>query len=79
MSENISRRKGSKKSQKQLRKELERLESQGIPLYLNGRPSSPCSIAKACQLADGGGYMRDYTEDEEGHIAGVNFDYIPES
>ena len=33
-------------------------------------------IAKACQIAEDGVYMRDYTEDEEGHIACVSFDLI---
>ena len=45
-------------------------------MYLDGTPSNPKSIAKACQIADGGGYMRDYTEDENGHIARVDFDFV---
>ena len=61
---------------KELKKELKEYRSQGIPLYLNGRPSSPKSIAKACQIAEGGGYMRDYVEDEKGRIARVDFDFI---
>ncbi len=35
----------------------------------------PEPLQKACQIADGGGYMRDYTEDENGHIARVDFDF----
>ncbi|MDD7218696.1 MAG: hypothetical protein PUI16_01710 [Clostridia bacterium] len=50
--------------------------SQGIPLYLNGELSNPRSIAKACQIAEGGGYMRDYVQDEKGRIARVEFDFI---
>ena len=46
---------------KELKKELKEYRSQGIPLYLNGRPSSPKSIAKACQI---------------GRIARVDFDFI---
>lgn len=42
-------------------------------------PSSPKSIAKACQIAEGGGYMRDYTEDDKGQIARVDFDFIEEN
>ena len=38
---------------------------QGISLYLNGILSNPKTIAKACQIAEGGGYMRDYVEDEK--------------
>ncbi len=36
----------------------------------------PEPLQKACQIADGGGYMRDYTEDENGHIARVDFDFV---
>ena len=61
---------------KPLKKELESYFEQGIPLYLDGTPSNPKSIAKACQIAEGGGYMRDYTEDEQGRIARVDFDFV---
>ena len=40
--------------------------------------SNPKSIAKACQIAEGGGYMRDYVEDEQGRIARVDFDFVQE-
>lgn len=56
--------------------ELKLYEKKGIPLYLDGEPSTARAIAKACQIAEGGGYMRDYTEDKEGFIARVNFDFI---
>ena len=59
---NISQEK--KKSAKPLRRELE--------LYRE----TPKKIAKACQIAENGVYMRDYTEDEDGHIACVSFDLI---
>lgn len=59
-----------------MRRELECYQSQGVELYLNGVPSSPKTIAKACTIAEGGGYMRDYTEDENGQIARVSFDFI---
>lgn len=59
-----------------LKKELKSYRDKGIALYLDGEPSSPKSIARACTLAEGGGYMRDYTEDETGHIARVDFHYI---
>ena len=48
----------------------------GISLYLDGEKSNPRAIARACQIADGGGYMRDYTEDETGRIARVDFDFV---
>ena len=65
-----------KKSAKPLRRELESYRDKGIELYLDGIPSTPKKIAKACQIAEDGGYMRDYTEDEEGNIACVSFDFI---
>ena len=40
--------------------------------------SNPKTIAKACQIAEGGGYMRDYVEDEKGRIARVDFDFVKE-
>ena len=84
-SENLTRKGGQdtsnisqvkKKSVKPLRRELESYLDKGIELYLNGAPSTPKKIAKACQIAEDGVYMRDYTEDEEGHIACVSFDFI---
>ncbi len=55
---------------------MSRYEELGIALYLDGHPSDAGTIAKACQIADGGGYMRDYTEDEMGRIARVDFDFV---
>ena len=71
---NISQEK--KKSAKTLRRELELYRENGVSLYLNGAPSTPKKIAKACQIAEDGVYMRDYTEDENGRIARVDFDRI---
>lgn len=71
---NISQEK--KKSAKPLRRELELYRENGVSLYLDGAPSTSKKIAKACQIAENGVYMRDYTEDEDGHIACVSFDLI---
>ena len=68
--------KNVKKAMKPLRRELEQYRDQGIALYMNGLPGTPKSIAKACTLAEGGGYMRDYAEDKYGRIARVDFDFI---
>ena len=65
-----------KKSAKSIRRELESYRDKGIELYLDGIPSTPKKIAKACQIAEDGVYMRDYTEDENGRIARVDFDRI---
>lgn len=63
---------------KPLEQELKGYRSQGISLYLNGQPSTPKSIAKACQIAETGGYMRDYVADEKGRIARVDFEFVKE-
>ena len=47
---NISQEK--KKSAKPLRRELELYRENGVSLYLNGAPSTPKKIAKACQIAE---------------------------
>ena len=74
----MSHEKCSKKSMKPLKKELETYKKSGIRLFMNGEPSTPKDIAKACMIAEDGGYMRDYTADEEGRIAKVNFEHIRE-
>ncbi|MBQ9065293.1 MAG: hypothetical protein IJ123_07600 [Blautia sp.] len=48
----------------------------GIPLFMDGRRKSPRSIARACTVAEGWGYMRDYRTDRDGHISRVDFDYV---
>ena len=78
-SENMSHAKCSRKSMKPLREELKLYQKSGIQLFMDGEPSTPKDIAKACLIAEGGGYMRDYTEDESGRIARVDFDRISEA
>lgn len=63
---------------KPLKDELKEYQKMGIGLYLEGNPSTPKNIARACMIAEDGGYMRDYTEDEKGRIAKVNFEHIRE-
>lgn len=63
---------------KPLEKELKTYQKCGIQLFMDGEPSTPKNIARACLIAEGGGYMRDYTEDETGRIARVDFDLISE-
>lgn len=76
--DNISRTRKKKHSHKPLVKELKLYRDQGVLLYLNGEPSTPKNIAKACQIAEGGNYMRDYISDEKGRIARVDFDFVDE-
>ena len=61
---------------KPLKSELKLYRRQGVELYLDGSPSQPKTIARACMIAEDGCYMRDYTEDENGRIARVDFDRI---
>lgn len=75
----MSHEKCSKKAIKPLKKELKVYQKNGIQLFMDGNPSTPKDIAKACLIAEGGGYMRDYTEDETGRIARVDFDLIREA
>lgn len=74
--DDISRPGKRKRVSGPLKRELKLYREEGVSLYLNGEPSSPKAIARACQIAEGGGYMRDYTEDDQGRIARVNFDFI---
>lgn len=74
--ESMSHTKCSKKSIEPLKKELKAYRKNGIVLFMDGSPGTPKSIAKACMAAEGGGYMRDYTEDENGKIARVDFNRI---
>ena len=79
-SENLTRKGGRDtpniSQEKKKSAKLELYRENGVSLYLNGAPSTPKKIAKACQIAENGVYMRDYTEDEDGHIACVSFDLI---
>ena len=72
--ENMSQ--NSMQELKPLKQELKAYRARGVALFLDGKPSTPKCIAKACTFAEGGGYMRDYTEDEPGHIVRVNFDFV---
>ena len=70
----LFREKGGKTSEN-----MSHAKCSGIQLFMDGEPSTPKDIAKACLIAEGGGYMRDYTEDESGRIARVDFDRISEA
>lgn len=61
-----------------LYRELEEYREMGVPLYLNGRESTPGRIARAYRIAEDGDYMRDYIQDEEGRVQGLAFDYVGE-
>lgn len=48
----------------------------GVTLYLNGRSTTPKRIEKAYKMAEEGGYMRDYIQDEDGKLQAVSFDLV---
>lgn len=57
-----------------LYKELEQYENAGIPLWLNGRPSTCYGIAN--YVREESDYMRDYQLGQNNEICGVGFDRI---
>ena len=62
-----------------LETELQTYQSCGISLLLEGRESSPESIAAACMVAERGTYMRDYIQDQNGKIERIYFNFVSES
>lgn len=48
----------------------------GVPLFLNGRRSTPRRIERAYRIAENGQYMRDYIQDEKGSLKGLSFDFV---
>ncbi len=57
-----------------LYRELNRYQEEGIPLWLDGKPSTSYQIAsRVCETTN---YMRDYHTDAQNHICGIGFDYI---
>lgn len=66
----------NKREKASFRYELETYRDMGIPLFLNGRKTTPKRIEKAYRIAEEGDYMRDYIQDEEGRLQGLSFDYV---
>lgn len=56
--------------------ELEGYAKGGITICLNGIPSSPYEVARACTIEEENTYMRDYISNERGKVERVNFDRI---
>lgn len=61
-----------------LHQELEIYREMGIPLYLNGKKSTPKRVEKAYRIAEEGVYMRDYIQDDTGKLKGLSFDFVRE-
>ena len=49
---------------------------EGVSLWLNGNPSTPGEIVKACTIEEEGVYMRDYIHNERGHVEKLQFDLV---
>ena len=72
----ISQKHDTKEERSALRQELREYCRQGVSLCLDGEPSTPDRIARACRVKEGGSYMRDYVSDEEGAIQQIRFDFV---
>jgi hypothetical protein len=55
---------------------LQQYRKAGIRLLLNGKPSSPEEIAKACTVGERKAYMRDYIQDDSDELWGIGFDLV---
>ena len=71
-------KKKSKKGKDDFRRELDSYAKQGIPLWLDGSPSTPGEIVKAHKIAESATYMRDYVEDQEGNLERLEFGKVKE-
>lgn len=57
-----------------LYRELQEYQREGIPLWLNGKPSTSYRIAQCvCEHTD---YMRDYHTDGQNRVCGIGFDKV---
>lgn len=57
-----------------LKKELKNYCKQGVQLSLQGKPSNPYKIAKACRVSEKKvTYMRDYISDDAGNVKEIDF------
>ena len=61
-----------------MRSRLESILSQGIELYLDGKPSSPAGIVERFVREDAV-YMPDFDIDDEGALTQVRYDKIMEN
>lgn len=65
----------SKTNSELLKSQLEKLEKEGIKLYLDGAPSTTEYIVNHCVNEDTV-YMPDYVTDEEGRVKEIRYDRI---
>lgn len=62
--------------EQRLCEELQLYQAAGIELLLEGRPSCPEEIAKACMIGEEKSYMRDYIQGDSDEIIGIGFNGI---
>ena len=56
--------------------ELSYYDGAGIRLWLDGVPSTPEEIARACCAREGNSYMRDYVRNSSDKVTDIAFDCI---
>ena len=59
-----------------IKKELDIYRKRGVDLYLEGKASTPGTIAKACAVAEHGTYMRDYCPVSYTHLTLPTTPYV---
>jgi hypothetical protein len=60
-----------------LKSELKKYSKKGVALTLQGKPSSPYNIVKACKVSETqASYMRDYISDEKGNVKRIDFQLV---
>lgn len=64
------------KDRKKIKRELDSYRKKGVDLYLEGKASSPGTIARACAVAEHGTYMRGYCQDGRGRLKRIDFTFV---
>ena len=70
--------KKNQEGQSDLYEELRVYRLAGIQLWLEGLPSTPEEITKACYTMEGKSYMRDYIRNTKEEVTDIAFDLISE-
>jgi len=71
-------RKKTQDKESELCKELRSYRRAGIQLWLEGLPSTPEEITKACYTMEGKNYMRDYIRNTNEEVTDIAFDLVAE-
>lgn len=61
------------KEYRELFRELDRYEKQGVYMEMEGKQATPTQIVRAHMLKENSGYMRDYILNEEGDVKELYF------